>query len=303
MYDMIGDIHGHAVRLKKLLVKLRYSYGKGTYTHPGRKVLFIGDYIDRGPQIRETLEIVKGMVDTGNAVALLGNHEYNALCFHCQESKGGHLRKHSIKNIIQHYETLRQFQGRQKEYEDYLKWFKSLPLFYETESFRAVHACWDSDCIAYLHQHLYKSRLTDELIAQSVRQGSKLNHAIGITLKGVELEIPDNLAISDTDGNKRTELRIKWWEKATGKTFKEMSVKKNARLPDIHIPRSLLPKIAYYKKEEKPVFFGHYALDGNPIICRDNVCCLDYGVANKGHLVAYRFNGETHLSSKSFVQV
>lgn len=69
------------------------------------------------------------MVDSGNAIALMGNHEYNALCFHYQETEGGHLRKHSIKNIIQHYETLKQFQNKQKEYEAYLDWFKTLPLF------------------------------------------------------------------------------------------------------------------------------------------------------------------------------
>jgi len=60
------------------------------------------------------------MVDSKNAIALMGNHEYNALYFHFQDSKGGHLRKHSIKNIIQHYETLKQFHNRQQEYEEYL---------------------------------------------------------------------------------------------------------------------------------------------------------------------------------------
>ena len=107
MIDFIGDIHGHAVELEELLLKLGYSKSKGIYSHPARKVLFIGDYIDRGPQIRETLQIVKGMVDNGNAIALMGNHEYNALCFHFQETEGGHLRKHLIKNIIQHFETLK----------------------------------------------------------------------------------------------------------------------------------------------------------------------------------------------------
>lgn len=63
------------------------------------------------------------MVDSDNAIALMGNHEYNALCFHFQETQGGHLRKHLIKNVIQHYETLKQFQNRQEEYEEYLEWF------------------------------------------------------------------------------------------------------------------------------------------------------------------------------------
>ena len=98
MTDLIGDIHGHADKLEELLLKWGYAKSKGAYEHPKRKVLFVGDYIDRGPKIRETLAIVKAMVDAGNAVALMGNHEYNALCFHYQDTKGGHLRKHLIKN-------------------------------------------------------------------------------------------------------------------------------------------------------------------------------------------------------------
>src|SRR6056297_1711639 len=99
MTDLIGDIHGHADELKELLLKLGYQKNNGTYSHPERKVLFVGDYIDRGPKIRETLQIVKSMVASGNAIALMGNHEYNALCFHFQDNESGHLRKHSIKNI------------------------------------------------------------------------------------------------------------------------------------------------------------------------------------------------------------
>jgi len=66
------------------------------------------------------------MVVNGSAIALMGNHEYNALCFHFEKTGGGHLRKHLIKNIIQHSETLKQFQNNQKTYEDYLEWCKSL---------------------------------------------------------------------------------------------------------------------------------------------------------------------------------
>jgi predicted MPP superfamily phosphohydrolase len=97
MTDLIGDIHGHADKLEELLLKLGYKKSKGAYSHLERKVLFVGDYIDRGPKIRETLEIVKSMVESENAIALMGNHEYNALCFHFQETEGGHLRKHLLR--------------------------------------------------------------------------------------------------------------------------------------------------------------------------------------------------------------
>lgn len=46
MIDLIGDIHGHADKLEKLLQKMGYSKQKNCYSHPDRKVLFVGDYID-----------------------------------------------------------------------------------------------------------------------------------------------------------------------------------------------------------------------------------------------------------------
>lgn len=55
MIDFIGDIHEHADKLEKLLIKLGYTQVDGAYSHPDRKVLFVGDYIDRGPKIRETI--------------------------------------------------------------------------------------------------------------------------------------------------------------------------------------------------------------------------------------------------------
>ncbi len=83
MYDLIGDIHGHAEQLETLLQKLGYKKEQGIYKHPDkRKAIFVGDFIDRGPQIREALHLVKDMCDVGHALAIMGNHEYNAICFH-----------------------------------------------------------------------------------------------------------------------------------------------------------------------------------------------------------------------------
>ena len=49
-YDIIGDIHGYADVLETLLRKLGYEKPTGIWRHPaGRKVLFLGDFIDRGP--------------------------------------------------------------------------------------------------------------------------------------------------------------------------------------------------------------------------------------------------------------
>jgi hypothetical protein len=303
MMDIIGDIHGHADKLEELLLKLGYSKTNGAYSHQERKVLFVGDYIVRGPKIKETLQMVRAMVDSGNAIALMGNHEYNALCFHFQEADGGHLRKHLIKNIIQHYDTLKQFQNKQKEYEDYLEWFKTLPLFYETENLKAVHACWDNKNIEFLRRTLVNDRLTDDLIYQSVKKGTEINEAIDQTLKGKELIMPNGLSFTDKDGTRRREIRIKWWEDPASMTYQSISVEPIENLPDLPIDFSELKTSDFYSDHDKKVFFGHYWLKGEPSLYKENICCLDYSVAKGGKLVAYRLNGETVLDSKNLTYV
>ena len=77
MFDIIGDIHGHALQLIKLLDKLGYKPKKGLYQHEKRKAIFVGDLINRGPDSKAVLEIVRPMVQSGHAKAILGNHELN----------------------------------------------------------------------------------------------------------------------------------------------------------------------------------------------------------------------------------
>ncbi|GAE86694.1 polynucleotide kinase-phosphatase [Acetivibrio straminisolvens] len=88
-FDIIGDVHGCYDELKMLLEKLDYSIeeveggdGSGKYrvTHPeGRKVLFLGDLVDRGPKITEVLKLVMSMVKSGIALCVPGNHDVKLL--------------------------------------------------------------------------------------------------------------------------------------------------------------------------------------------------------------------------------
>jgi len=62
-YDLVGDIHGHADPLHRLLAKLGYAEIEGIFRHPERKMIFVGDFIDRGPQQREILRIARTMCE------------------------------------------------------------------------------------------------------------------------------------------------------------------------------------------------------------------------------------------------
>ena len=80
--DIIGDIHGEYCALTRLLKGLGYSDESGIFKHKERKAVFVGDFIDAGYQQRALLDLVIPMVTKGDAHAVMGNHEFNALAFH-----------------------------------------------------------------------------------------------------------------------------------------------------------------------------------------------------------------------------
>lgn len=301
--DLIGDIHGHADKLEALLKKMGYVLKSGSYAHPERTVLFVGDYIDRGPKIKETLDIVRRMADAGNAIALMGNHEYNALCYHMPDGKGGFLREHTKKNDHQHQRTLDAFAGRPDELRDYIAWIMTLPLYFETDRFRAVHACWDPQHIAYLRSRLVNDRFTEELLREASVKGSELYFAIEETLKGKEVKLPVGVSFLDKDGHERRDLRIKWWVDPVGATYRELGFPPQEEIPDHPVDASCFGNRPHYFPVDLPVFFGHYWLKHEPVLQRENICCLDYSVAKQGKLVAYRFDGERELERDKLVHV
>lgn len=94
-FDIIGDIHGCASELETLLGKLGYEDG----AHPGgRTAVFVGDLVDRGPDSPGVLRRVMGMVGSGNALCVPGNHE-NKLARHLKGSKV--QRTHGLAETIE----------------------------------------------------------------------------------------------------------------------------------------------------------------------------------------------------------
>ncbi|HEV2845339.1 MAG TPA: AAA family ATPase, partial [Thermoanaerobaculia bacterium] len=76
-FDIIGDIHGCADELEELLTTLGYAPDEsGVWLHPeGRRAIFLGDLVDRGPRVPDVLRIVMGMVRAGAALCGPGNHD------------------------------------------------------------------------------------------------------------------------------------------------------------------------------------------------------------------------------------
>jgi protein phosphatase len=75
-FDLIGDIHGCGDELEELLTLLGYRPVEGVWRHPeGRRAIFLGDLVDRGPRVPDVLRIVMGMVEAGTALCVPGNHD------------------------------------------------------------------------------------------------------------------------------------------------------------------------------------------------------------------------------------
>ncbi|MBI5757122.1 MAG: metallophosphoesterase [Planctomycetales bacterium] len=303
MYDLIGDIHGHADELTELLRRLGYNDRQGYFSHPSRKAFFVGDFIDRGLQIREVLHIVRPMIDQRAAFAVMGNHEFNAIAYHTEipGSPGQHFREHSSKNKNQHEATLNQLQP--KELAEFVEWFKSLPVAWERDGLRVVHACWDREGIDTIEAGLAKfGGFSPDFLREATIKDrpTKLYQAVEDVLKGKEAKLPGGAFFLDKDGNKRHDVRVRWYESPEGRTIREYAFETEGKIPEDLIPTETMGAKPY-PSTALPVFFGHYWLrEGPPEILAPNVACVDYSVAKGGMLCAYRWNGEQQLSNRNF---
>ena len=297
MVDLIGDIHGHAGALQQLLAKLGYASRAGVYRHPARQAIFLGDFIDRGPEIRETLAIVRRMIDSGAALGVMGNHELNALAFHTPDPRhpGTYLRPHNESNSRQHAETMRQVPPG--DLSSYLDWFRTLPMWLDLGGLRVVHACWDETCMAKID-----GPVTDAFLQAACVPGGSLFGPVESLLKGKELPLPPGLSFRDKDGHQRDTTRVKWYEPPDGHSLRTYALASEEIASDAPLPGDVVRAAVPYPEDARPVFVGHYWLSGpRPTLLRHNVACLDWSVAKGGFLCAYRWDGEPVLDEKHFV--
>lgn len=143
-YIAIGDIHGRYDLLAILLDMISNLVMNGTH-----KVIFLGDYVDRGPDSFSVLSRIKGMHEAGSAIALRGNHEdmmleYLEAEFHNPYSNWlNNGARATIDSYLEHWNAKGlgrdKIRARMKAHPHYA-WLKSLPLYYETDKIWASHA-------------------------------------------------------------------------------------------------------------------------------------------------------------------
>jgi hypothetical protein len=316
-YDIIGDIHGHADKLEALLRTLGYSRTAGAWRHPERQAVFVGDFVDRGPAQLRAIDTARRMVDAGVALAVMGNHELNAIAWHTPDTRlpGSYLRTHDSpewgeKNRKQHALFLAEVDGKPALHAEIIDWFLTLPLWLDLPDVQVVHACWNEPVMQWLAPQLYEDRcLTRALMVAATdepEEAEKDNATLSIfkaveyLTKGIEVPLPDRHQFQDKDGQTRSRVRLRWWDQGatTYRTAAMMSEAERAALPDVPIPAH-----ARVAPGAKPVFFGHYWLTGTPLLQTPRAACVDYSVGKGGPLVAYRFDGEPELAADHFVWI
>lgn len=106
-FDIIGDVHGCRDELEALLARLGYavSAGEGLFhAHPGgRRAIFLGDLVDRGPHILDTVRLVRNMVQGGSALCVPGNHDMKLL----RKLRGKNVQiTHGLANTLAEIDAL-----------------------------------------------------------------------------------------------------------------------------------------------------------------------------------------------------
>lgn len=308
-YDIIGDVHGCASALRRLLEQLGYVEGTHGYvyadTDKPRQVIFVGDLIDRGDQVVETLAIAKAMWDNGQAQIVMGNHELAAIAWHTPYQQG-FIRPRNERSYKQLKATLEQFANDPHQLPAYIEWFRQLPLFLEMDDFRVVHAAWDQAMIDRYLALYGNAQLADEILFGAPEVGSFAQRFLERLTRGVSLSLPDGVHMLSHEGFPRYRFRVKFWSDV-GQCYNDILFQPDPLPQDIGelpIRAEERAQLLNYAETEKPLFTGHYWLQGEPRLLKHNVACLDYSAVNHGLLVAYRIErGERTLSNQQFAYV
>jgi hypothetical protein len=266
--DVVGDVHGEIAALRALLENLGHS-PEGLHAE-GRRLVFVGDLVDRGPNSPAVVRVVRSIVDAGRAQCVLGNHELNILLGNPKSDNSwffGHEPPRTLGPQLR-------ADGRDRE--EILAFLATLPLALERADVRVVHACWDDAMIAAaraatdvreLYQS-YRGRIEQalRLLGIEERLAVKLAHQnrnpAKLLTSGPEEKAAEPF---ETLGVLRNERRVAWWPRYTGPLCLFG-----------HYWRTLLPE----EVDHDRLFIG---VPKNALLPGGRAMCIDYSVGKRFH--------------------
>jgi hypothetical protein len=174
--DIVGDVHGEMAALDALLQRLGYdAHGE----HPlGRRLIFVGDLCDRGPDSPGVLFFVRNLMARGLAQCVLGNHEMNLLRNERKSGNGWYFEDHPDHRRAE-FAGVRRATARER---DAARIFAAaLPLALQRTDLRVTHAVWDdrsldalsgAACRSTLDSYLHFEQQTLQRISPDLRSAA-----------------------------------------------------------------------------------------------------------------------------------
>lgn len=214
--DIVGDIHGEFEAMESLLVHLGYD-ASGRHAQ-GRRLVFLGDLTDRGPDSPAVVDRVAELVEAGRAQCVLGNHD---LSFLLEEQKFENKWYWGQDFLDEDGKTIAQKLADDEVRRRIRRFFASLPLALERDDLRVVHACWADEAIAAARPAsdvaalywLHRQRIENEIAGQPLDEiDCKLAHQnrnpVKLLTSGPEERSQAPIVVS---GKSRQEKRVAWW--------------------------------------------------------------------------------------------
>ncbi|HEY7309981.1 MAG TPA: metallophosphoesterase [Gemmataceae bacterium] len=268
--DIVGDVHGEMEALHGLLHQLAYlSDG----THPeGRRLVFVGDLVDRGPDSPAVVELVRRLVEQERAQCVLGNHELNILLGSRKPDNIWFF--HHAPDEGQRREERPEVPADERTREDMLRFFAALPLALERPDMRVVHAAWDDAMIAAARRatradelHRDSRRDIDATVERrglrdriEIRLARQNENPVKFLTSGPEARAEQPF---EAMGKIRNESRVAWWHEYAGPLCAFG-----------HYWRIMLPE-----EVDKEQLFTDVSL--NATLGRGDAMCIDYSVGKR----------------------
>jgi len=140
--DIVGDVHGEIDALCSLLRHLGYSEDG---SHPARRLVFLGDLADRGPDSPAVVDFVQSLIGSGRAQCVLGNHDFNIMVDH---DKPENKWFYGVDFLAKDGSVVSQVLADEPTRQRVRAFFRTLPLALERDDLRVAHACWHDEMIA-----------------------------------------------------------------------------------------------------------------------------------------------------------
>jgi hypothetical protein len=268
--DIIADVHGEFDALLSLIDHLGYS-AEGR--HPqGRRLVFLGDLTDRGPDSPAVVDFVESLVSAGLAQCVLGNHELNLLRGQVKHGNGWfHGRTEALDRSGR---VVPQVLADEAVRQRCLALFRRLPLALEREDLRIVHACWEPALIEVLRAETdllgvfqrFREQIEEDLLQSGITDKSERELAlqnrnpVKVLNSGLERRAPRPYYAG---GKVRSEERVPWWDAYNDEAW---------------------CVFGHYWRQRMPADDGEYPFGQTPLYAalgNGRALCIDYSVGKR----------------------